>query len=49
MDFFIAGASFHCIKAPEFRLALICPKRLLFIKGKKRDKEDTRYYSIYMV
>ena len=49
MNFFILGASCHCIKAPEFRLALICPKTFLFKKGKKRDKEDTRHYSIYVV
>ena len=48
-NFLISGASFHCIKAPEFRLALICPKSLLFKKGKRTDKEDTRHYSIYMV
>ena len=49
MDFFILGASLHCIKAPEFRLALICPKSILFKKGQKRDKEDSRHYSNYMV
>ena len=49
MNFFILGASCHCIKAPEFRLALICPKTFLFKKGKKRDKEDTKHYSIYVV
>ena len=37
-NFLISGASFHCIKAPELRLALICPKLSFSRKGREQTK-----------